>query len=113
MRFLHISDLHFGIERRKGLEETSKIIRKNYMATLTEQIRNIVRKEPVDFIVFTGDVAWKASQNEYKDAKQWLTSLLEVCGLKNDKLYICPGNHDINRDIRVLSIFGKNKIASI
>ena len=98
MRFLHISDLHFGIERRKGLEETSKIIRKNYMATLTEQIRNIVRKEPVDFIVFTGDVAWKASQNEYKDAKQWLTSLLEVCGLKNDKLYICPGNHDINRD---------------
>lgn len=97
MRFLHISDLHFGIENRNEFKETSKTIRKNYMDTLTEQIKGIVAKQPVDFILLTGDVAWKAAEDEYEEAKEWLTCLLETCGLKSDRLYICPGNHDINR----------------
>ena len=97
MRFLHISDLHFGIENRSEFKETSKTIRKNYMDTLTEQIKGIAAKEPVEFVLLTGDVAWKAAEDEYEEAKEWLTCLLETCGLKSDKLYICPGNHDINR----------------
>lgn len=98
MRFLHISDLHFGIEKKDKLKETSKILRENYSCSLFKQIESIVKENPIDFIVVTGDIAYTAKEIEYNDAKKWLTDLLKICKLENHHLFICPGNHDIDRD---------------
>jgi len=59
--------------------------------------------ESIDFMVFCGDLANKATSAEYSEcAKTFLTEIVKAADLpKNDgkkkNLFIVPGNHDINR----------------
>lgn len=97
MHFLHIADAHFGYETMKGSKIANSAIRHNYMEGLTETICNININKRLDFILFTGDIVWSASSEEYSEAASWLMDLIERCGLTSKDLFICPGNHDIDR----------------
>lgn len=98
MRFLHISDAHFGIKPKETGNTTTQAIHSNYLNKLTVQIKSEFQKEKFDFVVFTGDVAWTAAHSDYSAAKVWLEELLKEVQLTASQLYICPGNHDINRE---------------
>lgn len=98
MRFLHIADVHFGCEKKQGFSQADISTRNNYMDKLTKTICEINKKNKFDFILFTGDIAWSASSEEYNNAANWLTELLDKCGLTSKNLFLCPGNHDIDRD---------------
>jgi histidyl-tRNA synthetase len=53
----------------------------------------------VDFIVFSGDVAFSGKEHEYDAAvKNLFDPLLEATGLDKSRLFIVPGNHDLDRD---------------
>lgn len=97
MHFLHIADVHFGCERGKGSSQADISARNNYMEKLTKVIISININKKFDFILLTGDIAWSASSEEYANAAQWLNDLLLKCGLSSKELFICPGNHDIDR----------------
>lgn len=99
MRFLHISDAHFGIKPKDMGEVTNEATHSNYLDTLKDEIKKAFQKEKFDFIVFTGDVAWTAAKSDYNAAKAWLEDLLNVVHLTANQLYICPGNHDIIREV--------------
>lgn len=51
-----------------------------------------------DCVFITGDVAFAANPNEYKKAKEWIDELLKETQTPKDRLYIVPGNHDVNRN---------------
>jgi len=77
MHFLHIADVHFGCELRNGSRQADIAARNNYMKKLTDTILAIHKEKRLDFILFTGDIAFSSSPNEYALAAQWLKEVLE------------------------------------
>ncbi len=54
----------------------------------------------VDFVVFSGDLAFSGKPDEYKTARQHLLEpALDAVGLKPDRLFMVPGNHDLDREM--------------
>jgi len=93
--WLHLSDLHF-----KSGKEAEQFNRKIVLDSLWIDIRKQIQKglKP-DFIFFTGDVAFHGKKDEYDLAiEQFFEPLLKHTGLSKDRLFIVPGNHDIDRD---------------
>lgn len=102
LSWLHISDIHFNpkTEWRDSLARESLLL---YLEDLFK--KNKVVKP--DLIFCTGDIAFGENDklslsNQYDQAKVFFDSLLNICGqdgapLPKDRLFVVPGNHDINR----------------
>lgn len=93
LTWLHLSDWH-----QKDKDFDRKVVRD----ALIEDIRQRIKIDPnfaqVDFIVFSGDVAFSGKKDEYQAAKEYLFDpVLEATGLSADRLFIIPGNHDLDR----------------
>lgn len=97
-RWIHISDIHMGHgdaahgwDQRLVLDELKRDIGRQLKA----------QPEPaVDAIFVTGDIAQTGAgrrPNEYTDAAAWLTSVGEAAGVTPDRIFIVPGNHDVDR----------------
>lgn len=91
--WLHLSDWHQTgkeFDRQVLLDGLLKDI--EFRTSISPDLANI------DFIVFSGDVAFSGKANEFMLAKNDLFKpLLEVSGLSPHRLFIVPGNHDIDR----------------
>jgi predicted MPP superfamily phosphohydrolase len=96
MRFtwLHISDLHTGMSDEEYLFPS---VRKRFFEDL-EYLLN--KTGPVDLVLFTGDLAYRGSQEEYTQVDQILNRLCEelkkISG-NSPGLVSVPGNHDLVR----------------
>jgi len=90
--WLHLADLHF----REGTDFDSNIVLKG----LLEDVGSMSIESGLfpDFIAITGDIAYSGISAEYELAKKFFDKLLEVTHLTKDKLFIVPGNHDVDRD---------------
>ena len=88
MRWLHISDIHFNM---KGYD--SKIVQEQLLIKLQEL--NI----KMDFILITGDCLFKFGGESWdqKSVVKYIKQLANVCQCSYKRVYICPGNHDIDR----------------
>ena len=52
--------------------------------------------EKIDFVIFSGDVAFSGKPEQYQTAKEQLFQpILDALGLKPNQLFIVPGNHDL------------------
>ncbi len=91
IRILHISDLHAS-----NTESTDRRVLTEAMlsdaAALTED-------EPLDLIIFSGDLADSGQAEEYEIARELLIDpLMDRFGVNPGQLILVPGNHDVNRD---------------
>ncbi|MGC4047684.1 MAG: tetratricopeptide repeat protein [Armatimonas sp.] len=94
VRWLHLSDWHQG----KGDF--------NRTVVLDALIRDIEKRklidsslEKLDFIFFTGDLAFKGDKSEYDTASTaFLDEILKVTGVPKERLFLIPGNHDLDRN---------------
>ncbi|MCP4130523.1 MAG: AAA family ATPase [bacterium] len=88
-QILHISDLHIT-----GNKDISKL---TALGQLFDRIeldkKNGFRPE---LVVVSGDVAFSGTKAEYNNAKSFFDSLLIQLNLPEDRLYIVPGNHDVD-----------------
>ncbi|OWV96927.1 hypothetical protein ATY81_27575 [Rhizobium sp. R72] len=50
-----------------------------------------------DLIFLTGDIAFSGKENEYLHATKFLDELLQRTGVGRDRLFVIPGNHDVDR----------------
>ncbi|RED02049.1 metallophosphoesterase [Ectopseudomonas oleovorans] len=101
LSWLHISDIHFSA-KAKWRDEHS-------LETLIECLEAEFESGDLpypDLIFCTGDVAYGEAAGEslvsqYEQAAEFFENLLSACGkgapLPNDRLFIIPGNHDVNR----------------
>jgi predicted MPP superfamily phosphohydrolase len=107
MRILHIGDLHF---KKRGKYEQSRIIE--------ALILSIRKNKPIDLIFFSGDLINNGTNSkDFTDAHNFLfTPLQKETNIDLSNIFICCGNHDIDRTVIVNSIvsyfFGKKKIDS-
>lgn len=95
LTWLHVSDIHFG----HGQEARHRVDQK---ITCDEILRDAecmaTHLGPPDLVFITGDVAFKGDpQKEYPQASEWLEKLLAAVQVTKEKLYVVPGNHDVDR----------------
>lgn len=101
MRILHITDFHF-IDSVKSNKRQNRIV---------EAITNKLQSFEFDLVLFTGDLVFAGNNiDNFKKAKnQFIDILLKKIRLKDNNFFICPGNHDINRNDAVVTIINNIK----
>ncbi|MDX8126680.1 metallophosphoesterase [Methylomonas sp. OY6] len=103
LTWLHISDIHF----HPNTEWRDNSTRDNLITYLQTMFVDDPSLRP-DLIFCTGDIAFgetRSSQlaDQYNQAKEFFSKLLTVCGqegkpLPDRRLFVVPGNHDVNRN---------------
>ncbi len=105
LRILHISDLHERVvldwmddERkakvRLGMASRHRVLASNFLDLLGE----IGTTTQVDLVCFTGDVADWGLAEEYETATARFDGFLDALRVTRDRLFVVPGNHDVNRE---------------
>ena len=94
LTWLHLSDWH-----QKGSEFDRQVVFSALLRDIRERTKINPDLEKIDFVVFSGDVAFSGKPEEYQAAKeQFFQPILDALGLKPNQLFIVPGNHDLDRD---------------
>ncbi|MDP4567960.1 metallophosphoesterase [Pseudomonas sp. LPH60] len=100
--WLHLSDIHF--HPKTGWRDDH--VRRELLDFL--QAAFICGSLPRPHLVFcTGDIAFGETsgaplRQQYEEAASFFDELLNCCGLPRERLFMVPGNHDVNR-IEILS----------
>jgi len=88
--WLHISDLHLS---DRGAYDQEVILR-----ALVDSVKQFRAEGQVpDLIVVTGDIAHSGRVEEYRQATLFFDDLLAAAGLDKRRLFVVPGNHDVDR----------------
>lgn len=94
--WLHLSDLHMKFRGSSDSYDRDIII-ETFLNDIQEQISSKDLK--FDCIFFSGDIAFSGKSNEYDLAiKSFFDPLLTATGVSKERLFIVPGNHDIDWD---------------
>lgn len=101
VNILHLSDLHFGIEKadkkiyKVDVDRQARTL-KSLINTLKDDTKVPPNWKP-DVVVISGDIGWTGNHEEYDKFREvFLRPLLkEFSNLSKEKIITCPGNHDI------------------
>lgn len=89
-QLIHISDLHI---RQKDDFDRSVVL-----DPLIRRSKEDLKKGfTPEIVVVTGDIAFSGKKEEYEIAKTFFDRLLKGLGLSDDRLFVVPGNHDVDR----------------
>lgn len=94
--WLHLSDIHF----LPFNEWKDSVAQEALLVFLKEQLDK--HKLQIDLIFCTGDIAFgklkeQPLSGQYEMARAFFNKLLALCGCDIERLFIVPGNHDIDR----------------
>jgi 3',5'-cyclic AMP phosphodiesterase CpdA len=92
--WLHVSDFHF----KSGDAYDQDVVLRALVRSVAEFRRN--GRQP-DLIIATGDVAHRGQESEYRAATKFFHELCAAAGVDKRRLYVVPGNHDIDRALGV------------
>jgi len=92
-QWLHISDLHF----RGGDAYDRDVVTR----ALIRSVPEFAKVRRVDAVFVTGDIAQSGRTEEYVQATAFFDALLAALGLGRDRLFVVPGNHDVDRTLGV------------
>ncbi len=94
LTWLHISDFHI----RDGDSYDRHVV----LRALVKSVKNFREKGRVPDLVFaTGDIAHSGKAPQYELATRFFDELLEAAGLDRHRLFVIPGNHDVDRDLGI------------
>jgi len=97
--WLHLSDWH-----QHGRDFDRVVVRDALIEDLLSRDRIASQLGRVDFVVFSGDLAFSGKPEEYDTAaREFLAPVLSAVSLSKDRVFFVPGNHDIDRrDLEML-----------
>lgn len=97
MLMLHISDIHFkSPDCLDPLMDPDASIRTRMMRDLIAQVAKLGE---VGAMLIGGDVAFKGAKDEYETAWTWIQQLSQIAGCPKERIFVVPGNHDVDRDM--------------
>jgi len=91
LTILHISDIH--------IQEGDSYARDVVLKALVDSVRFFKENEnrKPDIIAVTGDIAYSGTEYGEQMAR-FFDDLLAAAGLEKERLFIVPGNHDVDKD---------------
>ncbi len=111
MLLLNISDIHFR-EPHCLTPETDPD--RPYRTLMMRDARDrTARLGPAGAMLISGDVAFKGHPREYEVAKRWIEELAEACGCPLERIFVIPGNHDVDRGLIGRSAAVRNSHSAI
>jgi predicted MPP superfamily phosphohydrolase len=104
IRILHLSDLHERVQTagtkesrirtvRRDEEERGIVLGSRFLEALSE----LCGSEPINLVIFTGDLADWGSPEEYHVAFERFDAILRHLKVPRDRFFAVPGNHDVRR----------------
>ncbi len=94
LTWLHLSDWH-----QRGEDFDREVVLDALIDDIRERTKLSADLARLNFIAFSGDVAFGGKPEEYKAAiKLLFDPVLEATEMKPDQLFIAPGNHDLDID---------------
>jgi len=91
LAWLHVSDFHLS---DKGPYDQEVILR-----SLVSSVKQFREEGHVPDLIFaTGDIAQSGKATEYERATNFFDDLLDAAGLDRERLFLVPGNHDVDRN---------------
>ncbi|HKP52732.1 MAG TPA: metallophosphoesterase [Chloroflexia bacterium] len=95
LTWLHLSDWHEG---REGTKYDMEIIRERLVKDIEARAEISGKLRKVDFVIFSGDITFSGEEKQYESAiGNFLDPVLRAVGLPSERLFIIPGNHDLNQ----------------
>lgn len=96
MRIVQLSDIHLSNDNIEDLKNY-------YIEALIKDLKTFHALTPIDIIIFTGDLVDKGGDslgdNPYQQFRdEVIRPLSDSFGLSSDKIFMVPGNHDVNRN---------------
>lgn len=88
LRWIHISDLHWN---RVGTQ--TDLMRRKLPGYLSQ----IAQDRKIDYIFFTGDIRYAPLKTYSDEIAAYFAGLCDATNISSDKLFVVPGNHDVNR----------------
>jgi len=93
IRYLHLSDLHLTSIENKGAVDAF-----NQNVVTHSLVKTIKAFDfQIDFIIITGDIAFSGQPADYEVCHVFCDELLQAVHLEPSKLFLAPGNHDVDR----------------
>lgn len=97
MLLLHVSDIHFCAPActTPALDPD-----RPYRTRLVQDVRAHVQSlGNVDAILISGDIAYRGVAEEYESATAWIRELATAAACQLERVFVVPGNHDIDRRV--------------
>ena len=92
---LHISDIHFRSPHCLNPEQDPD---RPYRTLMVQDVRDRLRQlGAADAILVGGDIAFKGAPDEYRIAMTWIEELSSAARCPLDRIFVIPGNHDVDR----------------
>ena len=110
MLILHISDIHFRYPFCDRDDDPDGYVRNELLSHASQQIKDL---GDVDAMLVSGDVAFCGIASEYEAATKWLEILATSVGCNKRRIYVVPGNHDVDRNVFVTNSRARNIVQSI
>jgi predicted phosphodiesterase len=97
MNFIHISDIHFG--------NSDYSTRRAQDVNKTKELCNFIKEAgftDIDSLIITGDLIYargddSRGKKNLTGLKLYIKEFMDMFSLGKDKLFIVPGNHDVQR----------------
>lgn len=86
-RWVHLSDIHFAYKDYHSNRLRDKLF---------EHLEEISREDKINFLFITGDLTDK-NADYTEDLYRFISDLLSILGLDENRFFIVPGNHDLER----------------
>jgi len=110
MLLLHISDIHFNHPICSTVMDPDRPYRTHLIRDAKAQCADL---GPPDALMVGGDIAYHGAPEEYEAAVEWIMQLGQACGCPAEKIYVIPGNHDVDRTIAAANRSARNAQAAI
>lgn len=94
LTLLHLSDIHFRYGPKRSVVNDD--IRDQLVR---DAARHTDAIDGYDAIIISGDIAFSGEPAEYDLASEWLESLCRQLKLPPHRVWVIPGNHDVNRRV--------------
>lgn len=97
--WIHLSDIHVGHGDANHAADQELVLNE-----LKNDLRDAAAQylPPPDAIFVTGDLAFSGNvlnKDEYKRVGTWLRQIAALVSLSEDRIFIVPGNHDVQRNV--------------
>lgn len=96
LHIAHLSDIHFTYDPDQIGHDPNVHMRNEIFTDLVNQAK---KHGGLHAIIISGDIAYAGKVEEFKLANEWIQKLCNGTGCPITSVFVCPGNHDIDRTV--------------